>query len=79
MAVIAFASVATIGLMQIAPSLAWTFPRYFPLVTLLRLDAIDVTAAEDAIVFETWIEIWLLMIPFAFAAKWFIFRVLPRH
>ncbi len=78
MAVIAVVGVFTTALMLVVPSLAWTFPRYLPLVTLLKLDSIDVTAAEDAIDFETWFEIWLALIPLAFAAKWGISRILPH-
>ena len=77
MAVIAVVGVFTTALMRAVPSLAWTFPRYLPLVTLLKLDSIDVTGAEDAVDFETWFEIWFALIPLAIAAKWGISRILP--
>ena len=77
MAAIAVVGVVTTTLMQIH-GLGWAVPRFLPLVTLLRLDAIDITAAEDATAFEPWFEIWVILIAFTFAAKWLVSRVIQH-
>ena len=55
------------------PNSSAQFPRYLPLVSLLRLDTFDVTAAEDATVYEPWFEVWLILITFTLGGKWLSF------